>query len=75
MKKHNTFSSDGRLILLLHQLNVACKAKTERKFIKEETARLTGVSRGFLTQRNFLYVEDWWQGLVGGAIFILPFFI
>jgi hypothetical protein len=38
--------------------NLADKAKTERKFIKEETARHTGVWRGFLTQRNFLYVED-----------------
>jgi hypothetical protein len=27
-----------------------------------------GVSRGFLTQRNLLYDEIWWQGLVGGAI-------
>jgi hypothetical protein len=59
----------GRL-LLLHQLNDADKAKTERKFIKEDSAWHTGVWRGFLTQRNFLSVEDWWQGLVGGAMYI-----
>jgi hypothetical protein len=44
------------------------QAKTERKFIKNENHRNTDVLQGFLTQRNFLYVENWRQGFVWGAI-------
>jgi hypothetical protein len=44
-----TFSELFQFVVLLHQLNVADKAKTERKFIKEERRRNTCVLQGFLT--------------------------
>jgi hypothetical protein len=40
--------------LLLHQLNIAVKTKTEENFIMEETAGHTFICRGFLMQKNFL---------------------
>ncbi|MBQ6943418.1 MAG: hypothetical protein IJN43_03725 [Ruminococcus sp.] len=43
--------------ILLAQLNLAKKIKTEREFIKEEKRRNAFAFQVFLTQRNFLYVE------------------
>jgi hypothetical protein len=54
---------------LLHQLNIAEKTQTEIKNIKEQKRRRAGALQAFVTQRFFIYVKYFWQGLVGGAIY------
>jgi hypothetical protein len=55
-------------IVLLHQLNIAEKTQTEIKNIKEQKRRRAGALQAFVTQRFFIYVKYFWQGLVGEAI-------
>jgi hypothetical protein len=45
-------------LLLLHQLNIAEKAKTERQFIREERSRNTDVLQGFLTTRGIFFMSS-----------------